>query len=121
MTREPIDLIRVERHSGAAALRNADTRLGLLNIVGNAVLYIPVGLLVPVVLRRSWLPGLLVGVTLSVGVELVQWITSTGSADIDDVIPNVLVAFLGALVGGYASRRLSAVSRAGDHAGLTVG
>ncbi len=90
--------------------------------MGNAVLYIPVGLLVPVVLRRSWLPGLLVGVTLSVGVELVQWITSTGSAaDIDDVILKVLVAFLGALVGGYASRRLSAVSRARDHAGLTVG
>ena len=92
-------------------LHLASTELGLTNIVGNVALYIPVGLLVPLVLRRSWLAGFLVGLALSVGVELVQWITQTGSTDIDDVILNGLGALAGALVGGYASRRLTAADQ----------
>ena len=69
----------------------------VINLAGNVVMFVPLGLLLPAVwssLRRFWLwLGSVTGVILMV--ELVQLATRLGACDVDDVILNLLGAFLG--------------------------
>jgi len=62
------------------------------NIFGNIALFVPIGMLLPVVFRfaRKILPHLTISVLLSSILELFQYTLGTGSADIDDVILNTL-------------------------------
>lgn len=67
------------------------------NIVGNLLLFLPMGAALPFLfkrLRRLWKTMLTVFVIVLI-VELLQFISGIGSADIDDVILNVFGAFIG--------------------------
>ena len=73
-------------------------------LVGNLVAFVPLGLLLPVVLRRrSAVTVLGAAIALSAGIELAQFAISTAvgydyrTADVDDVIVNVTGALLGYL------------------------
>lgn len=75
----------------------------LSNLLGNIVILMPLGVLLPVLfpkLRRCWLTLPLMAL-VAFGVELVQWRTGVGIADVDDSILN----FFGAAV-GYIFTRL---------------
>ena len=75
----------------------------LSNLLGNVVILMPLGVLLPVMfrtLRRFWLTLPLLAL-VAVGVELLQWLTAAGIADVDDSILN----FAGAAV-GYVLTRL---------------
>lgn len=75
----------------------------LSNLLGNIVILIPLGMLLPVMfrnLRRFWLTLPLLAL-FAVGVEYIQWRTGVGVADVDDSILN----FAGAAV-GYVFTRL---------------
>ena len=75
----------------------------LSNLLGNIVILIPLGMLLPVMfrpLRRFWLTLPLLAL-FAVGVEYIQWRTGVGIADVDDSILN----FAGAAV-GYIFARL---------------
>lgn len=75
----------------------------LSNLLGNVVILMPLGVLLPVMsrtLRRFWLTLPLLAL-VAVGVELLQWLTAAGIADVDDSILN----FSGAAV-GYVLTRL---------------
>ncbi len=71
----------------------------MLNLVGNVVAFVPFGFLLP----AMWPKGekhhpLAVGIvtmTFSVVVEVLQFLTRSGSADVDDVILNTLGGLLG--------------------------
>ncbi len=72
----------------------------LYNAKGNVVLFVPLGILLPLVSRRLlFLEGILIALGFSVGIELLQYVSRAwGSyrlADINDVILNVLGAALG--------------------------
>jgi glycopeptide antibiotics resistance protein len=72
------------------------------NLLGNTVLLLPLGVLLPVMfrhLRRFWI-FLPLAALVCVGVEYIQWRTATGVADIDDCILN----FAGAAVGYFMTR-----------------
>ncbi len=72
------------------------TRFAVVNLVGNMVLFVPLGLL-PAVWQRQqhfWVYTLTVG-GLIVLVELLQLFTTLGSADIDDWLLNLLGAWIG--------------------------
>lgn len=74
----------------------------LSNLLGNVVILIPMGVLLPVMfrpMRRFWLFLPLMAL-LAVGVEYVQWISETGVADVDDSILN----FTGAALGYFVTR-----------------
>lgn len=70
------------------------------NARGNVILFIPLGILLPLVFThlRFW-RGMQIAIALSVSIELLQYLSSTwGSyraADVNDVILNVVGAFLG--------------------------
>ena len=83
--------------------RRTGSLSSLSNLLGNIVILIPLGVLLPVMfrpLRRFWITLPLMAL-FAVGVEYIQWRTGVGIADIDDSILN----FLGAAV-GYMFTRL---------------
>lgn len=74
----------------------------LSNLVGNVLLLIPLGVLLPALfrpMRRPWL-FLPLAALAAAGIELAQWYTATGVADVDDSILN----FTGAALGFFFTR-----------------
>jgi glycopeptide antibiotics resistance protein len=74
----------------------------LHNARGNAVLFFPLGILMPLVWRRlRFWRALLVAIALSCSIEIVQYLSmawSNRNADINDVVLNVLGASVGLAV-----------------------
>lgn len=75
-------------------------RLGMLNVLGNVVMFVPVGLLMPLATRLGFRGVVAACVALSVTVEMLQ-LTLGRSLDVDDVLLNTLG-------GGVGSDRLRA-------------
>ena len=76
----------------------------MYNAKGNVLLFVPLGILLPLVSRRlRFVEGILIALGLSVGIEILQYVSRTwGSyrlADINDVVLNVLGAGLGLVIG----------------------
>ena len=69
------------------------------NARGNVMLFFPLGILIPLVWRRlTFWNGIQIAIALSVSIELVQYLSrawSNRSADVNDVILNVVGASLG--------------------------
>ena len=80
------------------ALRNANSELGLVNLVGNVVMFVPVGLLLPLATRLRFGGTVAACAALSVLVECVQ-LTLGRSLDVDDVLLNTLGGVVGAVLG----------------------
>ncbi len=80
------------------ALRNANSELGLVNLVGNVVMFVPVGLLLPLATRLRFGGTVAMCAALSVLVECVQ-LTLGRSLDVDDVLLNTLGGVVGAVLG----------------------
>lgn len=72
-------------------------RHAFINLVGNVVMFIPLGFFQPYLLGslRKWYKTLLTTTVLILLVEVVQYVTGLGSCDIDDLILNLLGAWLG--------------------------
>ncbi len=78
---------------------------GVINIWGNLLVFVPLGVLVTLLWRGRWLAGAAVAVAcatgFSVAIEAAQYAVGR-SSDIDDVILNTAGALVGALaVGGW--------------------
>ena len=75
----------------------------LENVVGNVFLFLPLGILLPLISKRfnSFLKIFLFGLLFSLSIEILQWISRQygvyRSVDIDDVILNV-IGILGGLI-----------------------
>ena len=76
-----------------------------INLVGNVVLFIPIGWIAPFIWEkcREWKYALLLGLVVSGTIEFVQYFIGR-IADIDDLIVNTLAIMLGA----YMYKRLRA-------------
>jgi glycopeptide antibiotics resistance protein len=77
--------------------------LFVINIIGNIVVFVPVGLLLPLISTRftTWLRILLAGFAVSLTIEMLQLLSAQRVADVDDLLLNVA----GTLV-GYSSYML---------------
>ena len=76
---------------------NGFRNLSVINLLGNFVLFMPMGALLPCVIHkldRFWKVTLTV-LGMVVMVEIVQGILRVGSVDIDDVLFNVIGAMIG--------------------------
>ena len=75
----------------------AMVRLAAVNLFGNILLFVPLGLLLPAVWPRlaRWWKTLGVCAGAVIAVELTQMLTLLGYCDIDDLILNLLGAALG--------------------------
>lgn len=74
--------------------------IAIANLLGNFLLFMPMGLYLPVLFRkiRSLIDFLLYMIPILSLVELVQLLTKRGSLDIDDLILNLAGAILGFLI-----------------------
>ena len=70
-----------------------------INLVGNVVMFIPLGFYVPYLGKktRKFLPAIGVVLLLILAVEAIQYVTCLGSCDIDDVILNMAGCIIGYL------------------------
>lgn len=75
----------------------------LTEIVLNVILFIPIGILIPVLLRRRirWWQGLLLGVLLSAVIEVSQLVLCRGLFEWDDMIHNGVGCMVGCLITRY--------------------
>ena len=93
----------------------------LINLVGNVVVFMPFGFLVPVMYReqrkdvvyrghyfRSMLFVLLLGFLFSLVIEFVQLVTKVGCFDVDDLLLNTSGVLLGYII-YYISKKLIGV------------
>ena len=77
--------------------RSTGSPVSVMNLLGNVVIMVPLGMLLPILfrtMRHFWTCLPLCALT-AVGVEWLQWATATGAADVDDSILNFLGAALG--------------------------
>jgi len=67
------------------------------NLIGNILLFLPVGFLVPMVSRwnNKWHRTLFVGFFMSLAVELIQLATEKGYFDYDDIALNCIGTLIG--------------------------
>ena len=83
--------------SSASLPRAPNARMFCLqNAAGNVLLFFPLGIFLPLVWKhlRFW-RGIQIAIALSISIELVQYLSSSRSADVNDVILNGLGASLG--------------------------
>jgi glycopeptide antibiotics resistance protein len=71
--------------------------VGLLNVAGNILIFVPMGFFLPYFFKglRRTKSLLLVIVLMSLSIETLQILTSTGEFDVDDVILNTVGAMVG--------------------------
>lgn len=82
--------------SSIAALAKDDDRNAIENVFGNMILFVPLGFLGVLALRRGVTTLVLLGLCLSVFIEATQLALGRRWVDIDDVLLNTVGAALGA-------------------------
>lgn len=77
------------------------------NLVGNIAIFIPYGLLLPIVWERgkSFFSSLLSALLFIMGVELIQMWTNFGAFDVDDIVLNLLGTVLGYFIYWITKKR----------------
>jgi glycopeptide antibiotics resistance protein len=80
------------------ALRSPESGYGIVNLWGNIVVFVPIGILAFLSMRKASAPmvAFASGVALSAGIEAAQYAVGR-SADVDDVILNTIGIALGVL------------------------
>lgn len=71
----------------------------LKNVLGNLLLFIPLGILVPTLFKKvNFKNTILICFGVSLAFEIIQYVFSLGASDVDDLILNTFGGFLGLLI-----------------------
>lgn len=66
------------------------------NLIANIAVFVPMGYLIPLVVRRpSFIKTIIFSLAIILCIEIIQFITYLGSADIDDVFLNMVGCVIG--------------------------
>lgn len=83
-----------------------------VNLVGNIVIFVPFGVLIPLVFGGGWGRMLVLFVSAIVILECSQLLLHRGSLDVDDLLLNVLGALVGyAVLQGLLWRRVGGAAK----------
>jgi hypothetical protein len=88
-----------------SAIHNVNRSLGLVNLIGNVAMFMPIGFLLPLASRLRFTPTVAVCALMSALVEL-QQLTAARSLDVDDVLLNTVGGAVGGLFGIAAASPL---------------
>lgn len=72
------------------------SRKDLYEVIGNIILFVPIGIVSVLVLRLNITRTILLGIAISLLIESCQWFLWLGSFEIDDVLHNTIGAAIGA-------------------------
>ena len=78
--------------------KHFNTDIWVINLIGNVGVFIPLGILLPILLRYKWFTSYIVFLCIIAVLELAQLLTRRGSLDIDDFILNSVGFFIGYLL-----------------------
>lgn len=83
-------------------------RYACINLVGNGLLLLPLGVFFPVLFirQRRFLRFLLTVLVLTLAIESLQHVTAVGVLDVDDLLLNVLGAVLGYWLWRISQKRI---------------
>ena len=73
-------------------------------IVGNVLMFIPLGILLKLLGINTWLI-LLIGFTFSCSIELLQYVFKLGLCELDDVFHNTLGTLIGLFIGNWIRKQ----------------
>lgn len=76
------------------------------NLIGNVVIFVPFGVLIPLVFGGKWGRMLLIFVSCIVALEVAQFVLRRGSLDVDDLMLNVVGAAMGYYIYSVISRKV---------------
>ena len=81
-------------------MRTGSWRLFWLNVVGNVCVFVPFGVLLPMLFKKcqKLIAVVLLSLELSLIVEIVQLMTRVGSFDVDDLLLNTIGGVIGYIV-----------------------
>ena len=86
----PFRTIGTYLHGGSSQL------IAMVNLVGNIVLFVPVGFLAPLVYRRmTWRKALILAVGVGLAMEGMEALFRVGIFDVDDIMLNALGVMIG--------------------------
>jgi glycopeptide antibiotics resistance protein len=100
----PTGRVNVVPGASIAELLSDDYRNAAENVVGNVLLFLPLGFFATIVTRWRIARVTLAAAALSTGIELTQLVLGDRWVDIDDVLLNTCGGFLGAVAGAAAFR-----------------
>lgn len=85
----------------------SNTSIGRIieNVLGNIVLFIPFGILFPIISNKKHKEVLCAAIIFSLLIEITQFLFALGSTDVDDLIFNVLGAYIGYFVSDKISKQ----------------
>lgn len=78
------------------ALVHSDLRIAVINILGNILLFVPLGFYLRAFLKKPT-AAFLTAALIPLSIEMIQYILRAGVADIDDIILNVIGELIGFL------------------------
>lgn len=104
-------------HSIWLELHDVDARIGLINVVGNIALFVPLGFLLVATLGDGVRRAMIGGALLSATIECLQYQIGR-AADIDDVLLNSAGALAGAVIAVVVAWSLSLLGRLSTWFGL---
>ena len=74
-------------------------QMAIMNLAGNILLFLPLGFLLPCIMRNMGFVGTMIAsISCSCLIEVVQLFTKLGSFDVDDIILNVIGALIGFII-----------------------
>ena len=75
------------------------------NVLGNVILFIPFGILFPIIFEKKQKEVLCTAIVFSLLIEIIQFILALGSTDIDDLIFNAAGAYIGHTISDKTKRQ----------------
>lgn len=100
----PVQVNLIPFRSIRGQFSNPNSQIALVNLLGNIILYVPVGFLASVSFLRSSV-GMITGAILSATMELTQLFARVGALDVDDFLLNSTGTVCGGLVSILVIRR----------------
>ena len=93
----PFATVRLYWHLLQTGASQALLKHAIINLVGNVVMFVPLGWFLPGIWRvfRGFFKTVIFGISLICLVELLQYLTGLGSCDVDDLILNTVGIILG--------------------------
>ena len=77
--------------------KNNNISYFIISFIGNIIIFIPLGILIPLLYKISSKKVILIGFLISLLIEIIQLFLKRGT-DIDDLILNTLGVFIGTLI-----------------------
>lgn len=87
----------INRYGATMISGNGAVQIAVINLIGNIVVFIPMGFLLPTYFKNAkifW-KTVFIAILTIICVELIQFFSCTGTFDVDDIILNVIGVIIG--------------------------